>query len=68
MNRDKKIIKLINELATVRVYNSCGAFQGVMVRDQKKVYSLVKKARKLVEELQKVEKTSIVTNCDNIKE
>lgn len=46
---NKKLIKLIDELSKVRVYNSCGVFQGVMIRDNKKAYKLILKARKIME-------------------
>lgn len=45
----KQLIKLIDELSKIRIYNSCGVFQGVMIRDNKKAYKLILKARKIME-------------------
>jgi hypothetical protein len=52
---NKEALKIIKDLASVRVYNSCGVFQGVMIRDNKKAYKLTLKARKLISKLEKLE-------------
>lgn len=59
---DKKIIKLINELSKIRVYNSCGVFQGVMIRDNKKAYQLIKEARKIMDNIKKLDDSNGTTN------
>lgn len=52
---NKQALRIIKELASVRVYNSCGVFQGVMIRDNKKAYKLTLKARNLIKKLTKIE-------------
>mgnify|MGYP003609232967 CR=1 FL=1 len=50
---EQKAMQIIKELATIRVYNSCGVFKGVMIRDNEKAYELTLKARKLIKEIKK---------------
>lgn len=49
------LIKIIDRLSKIRIYNSCGVFKGVMIRDQEEVYSLVKEARELIKKLKETE-------------
>lgn len=49
--QEKQFIEIVQSLSEVRVYNSCGVFKGVMIRDNEKTYELIKKARKLVEDI-----------------
>ena len=51
MNNQKQLLRILDQLSKIRVYNSCGVFQGVMIRDQKKVYSLVMESRKIIARL-----------------
>ena len=50
-----EFIVIIEKLSKIRIYNSCGVFKGVMIRDQEEVYSLVKEARELIKKLKETE-------------
>lgn len=59
---DKQLIKLINELSKIRIYNSCNVFQGVMIRDNKKAYMLVKRARKIMVKIKNLDDSNAKIN------
>ena len=50
-----EFIVIIEKLSKIRIYNSCGVFKGVMIRDQEEVYSLLKEARELIKKLKETE-------------
>lgn len=50
-----EFIVIIEKLSKIRIYNSCGVFKGVMIRDQEEVYLLVKEARELIKQLKETE-------------
>jgi hypothetical protein len=51
---EKELYTLVKDLSKIRLYSACGVDRGVMVRDKEKVFNLVKKARKLIEETEHI--------------
>lgn len=56
------VFSLIKNLSEVRVYNACGAFKGVMIRDNERAYELIKEARELVKAIESGEFKSSYKN------
>lgn len=47
----KELIQIIQRLSEVRLYSACGVMNGVRIRDNQKVYELVKEARLILDKI-----------------
>jgi hypothetical protein len=61
------LLKIVEQLSEVRLYSACGVLKGVMVRDNEKVFHLVKEARILLEKIKNTEESELKTQHEGKK-